>query len=709
MNVEHGQPSRTPNAASTARASLNSLSLPGLTLVLLFAVCTTACTTAKPRENPVVPEPMSDEAPLDPAFGLEALSGPIPADRSYFLVNKTSKLCLSVRGNSGLEAAGITQASCSRPNEAQQWRLLPVGSEAQDAGFYSLSLKHSGQALSTVRSNGLSASAPSASVPAVLVQSPYLARRAQQWRVQPVTGSQADPRYVRLLNRESGLALSLPGCSKNPGDQAGESPLVEDGKCAEFSQEFGLSGVAQVVIPEPLGFKQKDFVIGAYIGPALTTYAPNRFDFLPGDLNEDRRRFADVKAAGFNLLLKSFKLILPKEQTMRELSLAAELNLKYIVADNRVVIPALNNGPADLGVAKAVTDDYKNLPAKLRDAVYGYDLGDEPASAFPSLKDWVGHVKSNDPSKLAYTNLLPRHAFVSDQAYLDYVDSFYPPNPLGSDRSEVPDVISYDYYPLLRTSAYNRYFENMRLFSGRAKALGISFWTYPISVQDNAEYRVIDPRYLRFQAFSPIAYGANGLVYYTYGTFQFCNDVFTATSCDTSSNGSNVRFLGEAMIGIDQTSKTPIYYWAQEINKYLRDVVGPVVMRSSHLGVYHNSDYTYEGYGVREVIPAQERVTSSTPLISSFSDANSNSMVGVFRDNADSSVYHLLVVNRGYQGENLDVTLNLKGNLVGRVLETSMANPDLNPMPAQVFGDTTRVVSRGLAPGEGRLIKVTLP
>jgi hypothetical protein len=656
---------------------------------ILGAFTLSAC---NPKQPVTVPE---EEASLDPGIALEAPANVASGRATYRLVNRTSKLCLGVQAASRLDLARITQTKCGL-TESGLWQLSPVSDDPNDKGFYRLIAQHSGKAL------GMSQSGTVQSGPAqaAAIQSPYIAHHDQQWALQPVANSS----YLRLFNRDSGLPLALPACSRNIEDQAQESQPIQDGKCAEFSQEFGFSSVAQVATPA-VGFKQKDFVIGTYIGPALTTYAPNRYDFLPGDLNEDRRRFADVKAAGFNLLLKSFKLILPKEQTMRELSLAAEFNLKYLINDNRIDIPSLGDAPADPVVTKAVTNDFKNLPANLNDTVYGYDLGDEPRRAFPSLKDWVQHIKSNDPSKLAYTNLLPRHGLPSDQAYLDYVDSFYP---LGADRSQIPDVISYDYYPLLKTSALNHYFENMRLISGRAKALGISFWTYPISVQDNANYRVIDPQYLRLQAFAPIAYGANGLIYYTYGTFEFCNDVFTATSCETSSNGSYVRFLGEAMIGIDHKTKTPIYGWAQEINRYLRDVVGPAVMRSEHLGVYHNSDYTYEGYGVNEAIPAGERITSSTPVIEGFSDAKFNSMIGIFRDKIDSSLY-LLVVNRAYQGESLDVTLNLRGNLTGRVFETSMAHPELQAMASQVVDSSTRVVVRSLAPGEGRLIKLIMP
>jgi hypothetical protein len=56
-------------------------------------------------------------------------------------------------------------------------------------------------------------------------------------------------------------------------------------------------------------------------------------------------------------------------------------------------------------------------------------------------------------------------------------------------------------------------------------------------------------------------------------------------------------------------------------------------------------------------------------------------MIGIFWDTLDSSVSYLLVMNRAFQGESLDASLNLKGNLLGRVLETSRASPALPNRP----------------------------
>jgi Ricin-type beta-trefoil lectin domain-like len=644
-------------------------------------VLETPITTPPLVTPPQLPTP-SSEIPLVTAPQFTANSG------LYRLVNRHSQLCLGIQDASMLDYAKITQNQCNF-EQSSLWKISPVSSDPKDAGFYSIVVQHAGKGLSITQAGTAQARA---------VQLPYLASPEQQWSIQPT----ADSKYARLINRSSGLPLSLPACSKSLSDQAIESQQNQDGLCTEFSQEFGFA-VGPQPAPITAAYQQKDFVIGTYINPAMTTYTGNPLFFLPGDANEDRRRLADLKAAGFNLMVKSYRLTLPKEQTLRELALAAELNLSYIINDGRVDVRAQQNDPIDQSVAKSLTNDYINLPANLRNSIHGYDIGDELPVAYKSFKEWVRHVKTNDPTKLAHINLLPSYGLPSYQAYVDYVDAFYP---LGADRIEVPDVISYDYYPLYKKFAKNTYFENMRVVSARAKALNISFWAYPISVENDATYRIIDPAYLRFVTFAPLAYGANGLIYYTYDTFEYCADVTTTVSCKTSSDGSLVKSLGEALIGFDHKTKTPIYYWTQEINRYVRDVVGPVIMRSQHLGVYHNSDYVYEGYGLSEVIPLEERAGGNMPVVAGFSDIKSNSMVSVLRDKADPQTHYLLVVNRAYSGAPLDVTLNLRGDLSGRVFDTSMVRHQLQAMPSQIVDSNTRVVVKSLLPGEGRLIKI---
>jgi hypothetical protein len=451
---------------------------------------------------------------------------------------------------------------------------------------------------------------------------------------------------------------------------------------------------APALAPAPLEFKQTDFVIGTYVNPYMTTYSMNHADFLEGNDIEDRRRYSDVKAAGFNVLMRSPRERLPATQIKRELRFASELELKYLVNDDRIVVP----GAFSPFIASQVISDYQSLPTSLADSVYGYSLMDEPFVVLPEIKSWISLIKKTAPTKLGYFNLLPSYGFTSKSNFESYLGG-YISSTLPSE--EIPDVVSYDHYPLGKTWVTGSYFYDLRTLSARAKAIKKPFWGYPISVAWEAGYRPVDEKYLRFTTFAPIAYGVKGLIYYTYGTYRICKDPNNTSNC--------VGSFGEGMIGADNVTKTSSYFLAQVNNAYIRDVVGPFVMASTHLGVYHNSDYIYEGYGVSESIPSEERINASTPVLAGFSDPASNSMVAVFKHNSDPKIYYLFVVNRNFQGDALDVTLSLKGELAGRVFESSIASPTMNVMKSTLKNGQTEVIVKGIAAGEGRTIKLVSP
>ena len=117
-------------------------------------------------------------------------------------------------------------------------------------------------------------------------------------------------------------------------------------------------------------------------------------------------------------------------------------------------------------------------------------------------------------------------------------------------------------------------------------------------------------------AFSPLAYGAKGLIYFTY----------------SRPNSTDYR---TALID-DNGVPTPNYAVVKQINHYIRDIVGPVVMNSVHLGTFHKSNHPTE-----EPIPNDQKINANTPLIADVN--NDNILIGLFQDAAN---YFALVVNK---------------------------------------------------------------
>lgn len=163
------------------------------------------------------------------------------------------------------------------------------------------------------------------------------------------------------------------------------------------------------------------------------------------------------------------------------------------------------------------------------EALFGYNLKDEPSpdhinpSQIVYLRNYVEFIKDNDNSKLAYINLLPYYDNVSSSKsdYEDYIDDYVN----SSNENERPDAFGFDYYISHNIEVSNgilyetNYFYNLDII--REKAYGRPFWAYPDVAQLNRHSQAstdVDQSELRFSVFSPLAYGAKGLIYYTYET-----------------------------------------------------------------------------------------------------------------------------------------------------------------------------------------------
>lgn len=259
-------------------------------------------------------------------------------------------------------------------------------------------------------------------------------------------------------------------------------------------------------------WQQPEFVIGTFWDPALSTNT----DTSSAEVTAHISNFAQAKNAYFNLLTggQNGDYIVHTTAGMDyALYIASKTGLKYLVTDYYFY----GNPPFNLSNANAASLHYKGLDQARRNAMYGYNLKDEPALADTTdLKKWISYFKTNDNAKLAYVNLFPRYYYPAgsqgDLDYEAYLDHFInDANPLNN-----PDVISYDNYPIVKgtpPTVNKDYFYNLDVI--RKKSAGRPFWSYPLSTSFG---NMADPTasQLRFSTFCPVAYGAKGLVYFTY-------------------------------------------------------------------------------------------------------------------------------------------------------------------------------------------------
>ena len=234
-------------------------------------------------------------------------------------------------------------------------------------------------------------------------------------------------------------------------------------------------------------FQQQEFIIGTYNDPRLSE-----------DRNfvEDFARFQLAKDAYFNLLTGTqHELHIDRTEAgiAYSLDLASQLGLKYLVTDDRfwVARPFVDT------TATRMMEFYKNLSVNQREALYGYNIVDEPKTNLaPTVKQWVNFLKAEDSTKLAFVNLLPSYGFEKRKEFEHYLDT-YIADSVSDGRL---DVLSYDHYPVLKTRVRGDYFYNMQSMLNRVD--GRPIWAY-VNTSAHLDYSEPTNSQLRFMAFCP--------------------------------------------------------------------------------------------------------------------------------------------------------------------------------------------------------------
>jgi hypothetical protein len=209
-------------------------------------------------------------------------------------------------------------------------------------------------------------------------------------------------------------------------------------------------------------------------------------------------RYQELKYAGimYNLTRST-----SPDSMERTLDLALKSGIKLIVR-----CPELELEP------EKITKRFMNHPA-----TGGYFICDEPsANDFPELGNRVKRIRAIDNERFCYLNLFPNYALdvqLGAKTYQEYVKGFI---------NEVPvQILSFDNYPILESPSgrhlRENWFENLEVFSSEAKLAGKPFWAFALTVS-HGNYPVPTLGELRLQVFSNLAYGAQGIQYFTYWT-----------------------------------------------------------------------------------------------------------------------------------------------------------------------------------------------
>lgn len=207
-------------------------------------------------------------------------------------------------------------------------------------------------------------------------------------------------------------------------------------------------------------------------------------------------RYLEMKEAGFDI---SFSFLGSPQDVQKSLDAAHQAGMKIVIS-----CPELKTE------TEKIVKQFMNHPA-----LAGYFLRDEPAvDAFTDLGNWARRVNAVDPKHFCYVNLFPNYATplqLGTADYREYVNKF---------AKEVPlHFLSFDSYPLTSAEGvYEKWHQNLEIFSDEAKRVNKPFWGFAQSVLFDNKHEDPTLATMRVQMFTNLAYGAQGLQYFTYWT-----------------------------------------------------------------------------------------------------------------------------------------------------------------------------------------------
>lgn len=361
---------------------------------------------------------------------------------------------------------------------------------------------------------------------------------------------------------------------------------------------------------------------------------------IPSD-STSVERYKELAEAGFTSSMSPFR---DAEAAQKALDAANEAGIKLFIT-----CPELRTAP------DSTVKRFMNHPA-----LGGYHLTDEPnAAAFPDLAEWVKQIQKVDSTHPCYINLFPNYATpqqLGTPTYQAHVDSFIAIVP-------VP-MISYDHYPVTTSGLRPEYYENLEIISAAARNAGKPFWAFTLSVA-HGPYPIPTTAELRLQVYSDLAYGAQGIEYFTYWTPADPNWNFHDAPIDSAG------------------ARTPVYDRVKEVNAEIQKVSG-VFIGSNVVSIGHTGENLPLGTQAFEPFPPFKAV--ETP----------NGGAVVSRLEKDDATF-LVMVNRDYQNAmNLDIMLD-SGALVGQVGKDGSVNPvEGNRIQTQVApGDAVIFMTKG--------------
>lgn len=344
--------------------------------------------------------------------------------------------------------------------------------------------------------------------------------------------------------------------------------------------------------------------LGLDAAPAYRNPAGKEFPILAwysvlGDDELTPERYAELREAGINI---SFSRVDHNSQIDKALKACEGSGVKLILTSYELV-----------DSTAATVARYKDNPN-----VAGYFLQDEPVvAAFAPLRRFRDRVYAADSTRLPYLNLFPSIVNPADlgvTTYEEYVQRFI-------DEVDIP-MVSYDFYPIVnvdgRIFVRDTFFENLEIVSRVAKANSRVFWAFCLATQ-HGPYPLPTAVHMRHEAFSALAYGAQGIQYFTYWT--------------PYSKHSETWDYRNAPI--DETGhRSSVWYLMRDLNREIQSLAW-VFLGSENLGTWHTGAELPKGTRRLDTLPEKFQELEADGqgvLVSRLKNGKNNFLMIVNRD-----------------------------------------------------------------------------
>lgn len=429
------------------------------------------------------------------------------------------------------------------------------------------------------------------------------------------------------------------------------------------SSAGGSSTSGQNISPTAASFAPlgKDtMLIGAWVAPPPENSIVGSSN--PNYITDANYRL--VKESGLNVIYGLYeRMEINATKALLAIDTASNTGIKYLISDSNIMGGSDDKELMDQNLAK-----YNKKSAYL-----GNLVTDEPAmKSFDLLGAVHENYRKSMPNSIFYINLLPTYA-TKNQLFVDKTNEGGGRATLDDYRTYInayiskvkPKYLSYDFYPVEGSfpNLKDGYFDNMSIIRQAALKQNIPFWVFIQTCSFGGGTRVPNKAEIFWQVNTALAYGAQGIQYFTYWL----------PLEGTGWGGGMISKTG---------TKTAIYDYVKEMNSQIA-ACDAVLMNSKSVGVMVNG--------------ASPTAIPSSDIISGYKELTSLSgslktLVGCFNHNGKSAYY---VVNNSINTSG-SITLNFSRNVSASVYQNTGKS-----------AKTGNSLTLSLSAGEGVLVELS--